>query len=259
MASAQPDPLYDKHTVCCWSGPRCCSTSLMYSFAQRSDTQVLDEPLYASYLKLTGLPRPYREQVLAAQEQDGNKVVQDLILGPRSKQVLYAKLIAKQKMGLDQALWQRANHVILVREPYGVVQSFSKVLNATLQELGYAALAEIYSEMRTLGRPPIVVLSDDLVRNPEGVLRALCAALDLPWQPSMLTWAPGPKPYDGVWAPWWYSSSHKSTGFDPVYRDTKEPLPDRLKPLLAECWASYELLRAAALKPEPLPPASLPR
>jgi hypothetical protein len=40
---------------------------------------------------------------------------------------------------------------ILVREPYGVVQSFSKVLRPTLQELGYAALAEIYSELRALG------------------------------------------------------------------------------------------------------------
>jgi hypothetical protein len=111
----------------------------MYSFAQRSDTTVLDEPLYASYLRLTGLARPYREQVggagvavgsreaccilrvlpaaalrwlppvsrsqktrphtlqatptanrrqvLAAQEIDGNKVVRDQILGPRSKQV----------------------------------------------------------------------------------------------------------------------------------------------------------------------------
>lgn len=35
----------------------------MYSFAQRADTAVLDEPLYANYLRLTGLPRPYREQV----------------------------------------------------------------------------------------------------------------------------------------------------------------------------------------------------
>jgi hypothetical protein len=35
----------------------------MYAFAQRSDTAVLDEPLYAHYLRLTGLARPYREQV----------------------------------------------------------------------------------------------------------------------------------------------------------------------------------------------------
>jgi hypothetical protein len=56
------------------------------------------------------------------------------------------------------------------------------------------------------------VLSDELIRAPEAMLRALCAALELPWQPSMLHWAPGPKPYDGVWAPWWYANTHKSTG-----------------------------------------------
>ena len=37
-----------------WSGPRNVSTALMYSFAQRSDTQVIDEPLYAHYLQHTG-------------------------------------------------------------------------------------------------------------------------------------------------------------------------------------------------------------
>lgn len=46
-----------------WSGPRCCSTALMYSFAQRTDTVVEDEPLYAAYLSLTGASRPYTEQV----------------------------------------------------------------------------------------------------------------------------------------------------------------------------------------------------
>ncbi len=30
---------YEKYCINCWSTPRCCSTSLMYSFAQRSDTQ----------------------------------------------------------------------------------------------------------------------------------------------------------------------------------------------------------------------------
>ncbi len=38
-------------------------------------------------------------------------------------------------------------------------------------------------------------------------------------------------------------------GFDPIYRDSKEPLPDRLKPLLAECWPCFELLRTKALRP----------
>ncbi len=40
---------------------------------------------------------------------------------------------------------------ILVREPYAVLQSFSKVLEPTQQELGYTALLEIVSELRAQG------------------------------------------------------------------------------------------------------------
>jgi len=69
------------------------------------------------------------------------------------------------------------------------------------------------SELRAVGRAPPVVLSEDLQRNPVGTLRALCAALGLPWEPTMLSWEAGPRPEDGVWAPWWYRSTHESTGF----------------------------------------------
>lgn len=56
---------YDPMCINMWSGPRCCSTSIMYSWAQRADCNgnVLDEPLYANYLKITGLPRPYVDLV----------------------------------------------------------------------------------------------------------------------------------------------------------------------------------------------------
>ena len=43
----------DIKRICLWSGPRNISTALMYSFAQRDDTAVYDEPLYAHYLSKT--------------------------------------------------------------------------------------------------------------------------------------------------------------------------------------------------------------
>lgn len=129
--------------------------SLMYSFAQRADTAVLDEPLYAHYLRLTGAARPYRDLVMRAQDADGARVVREQLLAPRAaKPVLFAKHMAKQKVGLADGgeLWRRAAHVLLLREPYGVVASFARVLqHPTLAELGYAALAEIASELRALG------------------------------------------------------------------------------------------------------------
>ena len=64
-----------------WSGPRNVSTALMYSFAQRPDTRVVDEPLYAHYLRVSGAEHPGKAEVLRSQEQDGEKVVRDVARG----------------------------------------------------------------------------------------------------------------------------------------------------------------------------------
>ena len=56
-----------------WSGPRNISTALMYSFRQRPDTLVVDEPLYAHYLGVTGAAHPGAEEVMAAQPNDGGE------------------------------------------------------------------------------------------------------------------------------------------------------------------------------------------
>ena len=57
------------------SGPRNVSTALMYAFAQRSDTHVVDEPLYAHYLQVTGAQHPGRDNILACMDSVGSRVV----------------------------------------------------------------------------------------------------------------------------------------------------------------------------------------
>ena len=52
------------------SGPRNVSTALMYSFAQREDTAVVDEPLYGHYLSLTHAPQPHWEEMIEVLEND---------------------------------------------------------------------------------------------------------------------------------------------------------------------------------------------
>ena len=104
-------------------------------------------------------------------------------------------------------------------------------------------MLEISSELRACQRPVLIVLSDELVRHPEATLRTLCLALNVPFDPVMLTWPVGPKPYDGVWAPWWYGNTHKGTGFSSGVQDTRAPMPDHLKPLLGECQVMFALLK----------------
>ena len=68
--------------ICLWSGPRNISTALMYSFAQRSDTIVFDEPLYAYYLKHHPEAHGYHpgtQDILNTMENDGGKVVEMML------------------------------------------------------------------------------------------------------------------------------------------------------------------------------------
>jgi len=66
-------------TICLWSGPRNVSTALMYSFAERPDTCVVDEPLYGHYLRVSGADHPGRSEVLQAMDCDGDAVIRNLL------------------------------------------------------------------------------------------------------------------------------------------------------------------------------------
>ncbi|KAL6781867.1 hypothetical protein ACKKBF_B09750 [Auxenochlorella protothecoides x Auxenochlorella symbiontica] len=244
-------------TVHCWSGPRCVSTALMYSFRQRSDTKVVDEPLYASYLARTGAERPYRDLVLNAQSTSAAEVIQSLN-EPHAGKFSFAKHMAKHRLDIPlTAFGPASKHMLLVRHPLAVIRSFSKVLPATLEETCYPALLSLASELRTSSRHGVpIILSEDLVRDAEGTLSLLCCALGMAPDPAMLDWEVGPKPEDGPWAPWWYAGSHASTGFGkggggPGASAVKgrTPLDPTLRPLLEECQALYAVLSRRALRP----------
>ncbi|KAE8010159.1 hypothetical protein FH972_006549 [Carpinus fangiana] len=260
---AEQKEVMEAEVIHSWSAPRSLSTSLMYSFAQRNDIEVLDEPLYANFVRVTGLDRPYREELLSKMESDGNKVVKQVIFGPGRKKYRFAKHIAKQRVcGLPSDLMKKGKHFILIRNPLDILPSFDKVVSPSFLELGLAELVSIYNDLRELGRAPPVIDSADLQRDPEATLHGLCDELDIPFQDAMLKWEAGPKPIDGLWAPWWYKSVHKSTGFEQP-RKYPLPFPFPLYDLLEQSLPLYNMLRrhvkqTSCLLKSPLPPPDLP-
>lgn len=241
-----------------WSAPRSLSTSLMYSFAQRDDMEVLDEPLYANFLRVTGVERPYREEVLSKMDSDGNKVVKEVIFGSGEKKYLFCKHMAKQRVpGLTSDLMKKGKHFILIRNPLHILRSFDKVVPPSFLELGLADLVSIYSELCELGTPPPIIDAADLQQDPEGALRGLCEELNIPFQAAMLKWEAGSKPIDGIWAPWWYKSVHKSTCFIQT-RKYPEPFPISLYDLLEQSTPFYNMLKRRVRRTSSLLKCSLP-
>ncbi|MFN0008957.1 MAG: sulfotransferase family protein [Planctomycetota bacterium] len=231
-----------------WSGPRNVSTALMYSFAQRSDTRVVDEPLYAHYLRVSGAPHPGREAVLASQEQDGEKVVREVILGPCDRPIAFFKQMAHHLVGLDRAFLAHTANVILTRDPSEMLPSLREnVARPKIGDTGYAVQTQLFEQLRALGQDPPVLDAREILMSPRKVLGELCRRLGLPFEESMLSWKPGARPEDGVWAPHWYASVHRSSGFEP-YRPKTAPFPAELTELLAECRPHYDALARVAIR-----------
>jgi hypothetical protein len=95
--------------ICLWSGPRNISTTLMYSFAQRTDTKVFDEPLYAHYLSKTNAKNyhPGADDILATMENDGKKVVA-MIMGEHEKSIVFFKNMTHHLLDLDRITWRQS-------------------------------------------------------------------------------------------------------------------------------------------------------
>ena len=226
--------------IAMWSGPRTVSTALMRAWENRPDTVVVDEPLYAFYLDRTGLDHPGRDEVIASQPTDWRVVLDRLTAGPLPPGVTvgYAKHMTHHLLPeVDRAALAPLRHAYLIRDPRELLASYARVrTEPTLADLGIVQQAEIFE---AFGGP--VVDSRDLLAEPAGILGALCAALDVPFDDRMLSWPAGPRASDGVWAPYWYASVHSSTGFA-AYRPPASPLPARLEPLAERCLPYFERL-----------------
>lgn len=231
------------------SGPRNISTALMYSFAQREDTQVFDEPFYAFYLKETGKEHPGREEVLEAQSYDPQKILHEMLSTERDKPVLFLKNMAHHMGLLQKDLFNDFTHIFLIRNPKEMLTSFIKTIpEPTLRDTAYREQYEIFNYVNSESdTEPVVIDARELLLNPEQVLAEACRKAGIAFDQAMLSWEPGPIPEDGVWAKHWYRNVHKSTGFSP-YKAKNEEVPDRLKGLLDECRYYYDELFEYAIK-----------
>lgn len=236
--------------IAMWSCSRNLSTAMMRAWGSRGDTVVLDEPLYAPWLKLSGAQHPLRDKILAHHEPDWTRVV-DALCGPQPAPVLYEKHISKHlRPELDRGWLATHRHAFLVRDPVPMLASFARKLEeVTVEETGLPQQAELWRWLKAEhGVEAPIVDSRDVQQNPQGTLRRLCAALDVPWDPAMLSWAPGLRPTDGIWAPHWYDGVVRSTGFAP-HQPRDVVLTDALREVADACQPAWTFLHARRLLP----------
>lgn len=231
--------------IAMWSGPRNISTAMMRSFGNRSDTYVCDEPLYAYYLTQREVDHPGIDEVTGAHETDWRKVV-DWLTGPipGGKAVFYQKQMSHHLLPeIDRDWLDRVRNCFLIRDPAAMLRSLSrKMTRPTVADTGLEQQVEVFAMVRErTGTVPPVVDAADILTDPRGILSRLCAAIDLPFDDTMLTWPAGRRETDGVWAKHWYAEVEKTTGFRP-YQPRAIEVPAEHRALYEECLGLYRVL-----------------
>ncbi len=225
-----------------WSGPRNISTAMMRAWENRGDTAVWDEPLYAYYLAATGLDHPGADEVIASGEKEWREVVAS-ILGPipGDKVVYFQKHMSHHLLDeIDRSWLKSVTNCFLIRDPGEVVASYAKTRgNLVIEDLGVLQQAEIFNYVRArTGRTPLVIDARDVLEDPRAMMRRLCEAVGVSFMPKMLSWPPGPRISDGVWAKHWYASVEASTGFQ-AYQPKKLELTPPLQAIAEACEPYY--------------------
>jgi hypothetical protein len=198
-----------------WAHSRSASTAFLRMMIERGDVAVLHEPWLAlAQGEAVQVPAPGGGTAVPA--RSGRELV-DRLAELGRVQPVFVKEVLDVRYGYvfsqpAEIAWM--THTFLVRDPRLAISSHYAMKPAvTCPEIGYEWLWELFQLIwAAAGRRPLVIRSEDLLRDPAAAVRAYCDAVGLPFRPDALHWAPGDRPewqrHRG-----WHLDAISSTGF----------------------------------------------
>lgn len=219
---------------------------MMYAFDNRLDCHATDEPLYANFLMSTGTQHPGAKAVMEKHETDLDQVISQLTGPiPEGKPIWYQKHMCHHVMDDSDISWiDGLTNCFLIRDPREVLLSLSKITDSIdLRSTGLPQQNRIVEHVTgKLGFNPPILDSKEILENPGALLGELCDSIGINFDEKMLSWEPGPRDCDGIWAEYWYGSVWESSGFAPPSPRWGELNP-HLSGILDEAMPLYQKLR----------------
>lgn len=261
----------NKH-IAMWACPRSRSSVTTRAFENLDGCVVHDEPLFAPNVFMTTytisnsrtLEEENLKQLIAQSniETDLKKVIEKITGNlPDGKSFSFQKMIAgdyRFEFGIDWA--KKLTNFFLIRHPQDIILSFDIAQKRsgitepiTQQDIGMKTLYQVFQQIEAItGQTPLVIHSDDIIKNPPSALQWLCKNLEIAFDERMLTWKANLEDSDLLYrqlyansafssSESWFETLRSSQTFLP-YEKKERNLPDRLRPLLDESIPYYEKL-----------------
>src|SRR5688500_17146804 len=131
---------------------------------------------------------------------------------------------------IDHIWLREVTKCYIIRDPEEEITSYIKKNNdPTLEDIGFVQQREIFDWVCAhTGEIPPVIDAHDVLEDPERILRMLCDAVGVEFMEAMLSWPPGLRETDGIWAKHWYGEVATSISFRKRSSKDPEEVPARL-------------------------------
>jgi hypothetical protein len=196
--------------IALWAHSRSASTAFLRMMIERGDIAVLHEPFLA-------LTQGETVQVPGGSvATSGGELVHRLAELAEVRPVFVKEVLDYRYEYVfahpDDLAWM--THTFLVRDPRPTISShYAMKPTVTCQEIGYEWLWELFELLwSATGRQPLVLRSEDMLRDTRAWVKAYCEAVGLPFRPEAMHWEPGDRP---EWQRHrrWHLDTIRSSGF----------------------------------------------
>jgi Sulfotransferase domain len=231
--------------IALWTVPRSASTAFERMMMERGDVAVLHEPFSLHYYY--GPQKRSTRYDEVRPEGDVDRILARIDAIAADRPVFVKDMAYHVDALLDRTFAARFVNTFLVRDPAWTLPSLAAQWpDFTDEEAGFEALDRFVDLVSSSGARPVVIDSDDLRRDPVGVVEGYCRRVGLPFRPDALSWAPGMPAEWGLWEEW-HRETAETAGWLPPPVGAPPALPSPLAAAAYErCRPVYARLRALA-------------
>ena len=240
-----------------WATPRSTSTAFEWMMRQRGDFSCHHEPWNELYYYGEDRVSTRDAHVDATAGHNYRSTWRRLDSERRSENVCVKDFVYSVEHALTDEMLAAMTHTFLIRDPKRVVQGLAQHWpDCTWEEVGFEALHRLFLRISDRdGVPPPVMNSGDLLDDPEGTVRAYCAAVGIDFVVDSLRWEAGERDavswYGGGTGPW-HDNLRASTGIQ-APTTIYPPLEDtpRLFEMYERALPLFDDMNRHALTPRP--------
>lgn len=176
-----------------WSHPRSVSSAMERIMLERGDMTTFHEPfIYLYYVHDAKKELAFFD--IDPSHPSSYNDIKRMILDAAETQTVFVKdmcyYVADYILG-DVSFLRRIKNTYLIRDPKQALTSYYKLdPNLSSEEVGLESQYRQFCATADLtGETPVVIDADDLLDNTEGVIKAYCQALHIPFLAHSLSWS----------------------------------------------------------------------